>query len=157
VLSTCHKPENNKRVHVAGMEMDPVNMWEKLAAVHVQKVSGVRFNALDALLTIRKSPDNSLSSVVAGVNFLLQDIKALCLEGYSMVNLNNDFFAMAMIYALGPGYAKFASSLVHFNPTCSEVWVISQELSLLEFSMFLSFVQTSSQSYILHSIRQSTS
>jgi hypothetical protein len=29
-----------QRVHVAGVEMDPVKMWEKLAAVYVQKVSG---------------------------------------------------------------------------------------------------------------------
>jgi hypothetical protein len=57
--------EPSQRVHVVGVEMDPVNMWEKLAAVHVQKVSGARFNALDALLAVRKSPDGSLSSVVA--------------------------------------------------------------------------------------------
>jgi hypothetical protein len=57
--------ELGQRVHVAGVEMDPVKMWEKLAAVHVQKVSDARFNALDALLAVRKSPDKFLPSVVA--------------------------------------------------------------------------------------------
>jgi hypothetical protein len=78
---------NNKRVHVAGVEMDPVKMWEKLAAVHVQKVCGVQFNTLDAFLAVRKSPDKSLPSVVARVNSLLQDLKALCSEGYTIDNL----------------------------------------------------------------------
>jgi hypothetical protein len=57
--------EPGQRVHVAGVEMDPVKMWEKLAVVHVQKVSGARFSALDALLAVRKSADESLPSVVA--------------------------------------------------------------------------------------------
>jgi hypothetical protein len=57
--------EPGQRVHVAGVEMDPVKMWEKLAAVHVQKVSGAQFNTLDTLLAVRKSPDDSLPSVVA--------------------------------------------------------------------------------------------
>jgi hypothetical protein len=69
--------EPGQRVHVAGVEIDPVKMWEKLAAVHVQKISGVRFNTLDALLAIRKSPDESLPSMVARVDFLLQDLKSI--------------------------------------------------------------------------------
>jgi hypothetical protein len=113
--------EPGQRVHVAGVEMDPVKMWEKLAAVHVQKVSGAQFNALDALLAIRKSPDKSLPSVVARVDSLLQDLKALRPEGYIMDNLNDDLSAMAMIRALGPDYTEFASSLARFDPTRSEV------------------------------------
>jgi hypothetical protein len=113
--------EPGQRVHVARVEIDPVMMWEKLAAVHVQKVSGTRFNALDTLLAVRKSLDESLPSVVARVDFLLQDLKALCPEGYTIDNLDNDLSAMAMIHILGPEYTKSASSLVHFNPTCSEV------------------------------------
>jgi hypothetical protein len=108
-------------VHVAGVEMDPVKMSEKSAAVHVRKVSGARFNALDALLAVRKPADESLPSVIARVDFLLQDLKALCPEGYTMDNLNDDLSAMAMICALGPEYTKFASSLVHFDPTRSKV------------------------------------
>jgi hypothetical protein len=113
--------EPGQRVHVVGVEMDPVKMWEKLAAVHVQKVSSVCFNALDALLAVRKSTDESLPSVVTQVDSLLQDLKALRPEGYTMDNLNDDLSAMAMICALGPKYTKFASSLVCFDPTRSEV------------------------------------
>jgi hypothetical protein len=113
--------EPGQRVHVAGVEMDLVKMREKLAAVRVWKVSGAQFNTLDALLTVRKSPDKSLPSVVAQADSLLQDLKALCPEGYTMGNLNDDLSAMAMIHALGPEYAKFASSLVRFDPTHSEV------------------------------------
>jgi hypothetical protein len=32
--------ELGQRLHVVGVEIDPVKMWEMLAAVHVQKVSG---------------------------------------------------------------------------------------------------------------------
>jgi hypothetical protein len=52
---------------------------------------------------------------------LLQDLKSHHPKGYSMDNFNNDLSAMAMIRALGPEYAKFASSLVHFDPTRSEI------------------------------------
>jgi hypothetical protein len=38
-----------------------------------------------------------------------------------MDNLDSDLSAMAMICALGPEYAEFASSLVHFDPTHLEV------------------------------------
>jgi hypothetical protein len=38
-----------------------------------------------------------------------------------MDNLNDDLSAMAMIRTLGPEYTEFASSLIRFNPTRSEV------------------------------------
>jgi hypothetical protein len=59
--------------------------------------------------------------VVARVDSLLQDLKALRPEGYTMDNLDDDLSAMAMIRALGPEYAEFASSLVRFDPIRSEV------------------------------------
>jgi hypothetical protein len=73
------------------------------------------------LLAIKKSPDESLPSVVARVDSLLQDLKAIRPEGYTIDNLDNNLSAMAMIHALGSEYAEFASSLVCCDPTRSEV------------------------------------
>ena len=42
-------------------------MWDALQRVHIQKQAGTRFNAYDALLNIRKTPDETLQSLVARV------------------------------------------------------------------------------------------
>ncbi|EIN04462.1 hypothetical protein PUNSTDRAFT_76114, partial [Punctularia strigosozonata HHB-11173 SS5] len=113
--------EPGQRVHVVGIEMDPVKMWAKLAEVHLQKVSGARFNALDALLTVRKGADESLPSLIARVDSLHQELKALRPERYSIADLDDDLAAMSMLHSLGPEYAEFTSSLVRFNPSRSNV------------------------------------
>jgi hypothetical protein len=88
---------------------------------NILKVSGVHSNALDALLAIKKLYDKSLPSVVAQVNSLLQDLKTLHPEGYSMDNLNDDLSTMTIIHALDLEHNKIAFSLVCFDFTCSEV------------------------------------
>ncbi|EIN04321.1 hypothetical protein PUNSTDRAFT_37496, partial [Punctularia strigosozonata HHB-11173 SS5] len=92
--------EPGQRVHVVGIEMDPVKMWAKLAEVHLQKVSGARFNALDALLAVRKGADESLPSLIARVDSLHQELKALCPERYSIADLDDDLAAMSMLRSL---------------------------------------------------------
>jgi hypothetical protein len=51
-------------------------MWSKLEAVHLQKHPGTRFNAYDALFSIRKADDETLSALTRAET-AMQDIKAL--------------------------------------------------------------------------------
>ena len=37
--------ESDQRIHFQGVEDDPVQIWSKLAAVHVSKRPAMRFNA----------------------------------------------------------------------------------------------------------------
>jgi hypothetical protein len=47
-------------------------MWEALHNVHIQKQAGTRFNAYDALLNIRKAPDETLQSLIGCVTAAMQ-------------------------------------------------------------------------------------
>ena len=113
--------EPSQRVHVVGIEMDPVKMWAKLESVHRQKVSGARFNALDALLAVRKGPEESLPSIIARVDSCMQELKSLRPDHYTITELDDDLAAMAMIRSLGPEYIEFSSSLVRYDPSRSDV------------------------------------
>ncbi len=60
--------EDNQKVHFASISDDPVKMWAALAAVHLQKRPGARFNAYDDLFSIRKQEDESLQSLMNRVD-----------------------------------------------------------------------------------------
>ncbi len=62
--------EDNQKVHFASISDDPVKMWAALAAVHLQKRPGARFNAYDDLFSIRKQEDESLQSLMNRVDTL---------------------------------------------------------------------------------------
>lgn len=52
--------ESEQRVHLNGLEDDPLEIWAKLESVHLMKRPGARFNAYDDLFSIRKRSDESL-------------------------------------------------------------------------------------------------
>ena len=45
--------EPGQRVHIQGLEDDPVKMWEALRRVYVQQMAGTCFNAYDTLFNIQ--------------------------------------------------------------------------------------------------------
>ena len=49
--------------HLEAIRDDPIAMWAKLEAVHMQKRPGTRFNTYNALLSLSKQEDESLSSL----------------------------------------------------------------------------------------------
>ncbi|TDL27179.1 hypothetical protein BD410DRAFT_812260 [Rickenella mellea] len=104
--------EPSQRVHIRGMEEDPIKMWEKLAEVHVQKRPGVRFNAYDVLFNIRKKEDESLVSLMGRVDTAIQDIKALRTKDFKLEDADDELTCMAMIRALPADYSSFVSSLL---------------------------------------------
>jgi hypothetical protein len=56
--------EESQKVHVKDVKSDPVKMWSKLKAVHVQQKPGARFNAYETLLGVRKHNEESLSDLM---------------------------------------------------------------------------------------------
>jgi hypothetical protein len=46
------KPD--QRVHIKGLEDNPIEMWKKLETVHIVKQAGARFNSYDNFFSIRK-------------------------------------------------------------------------------------------------------
>ncbi|KAI0072021.1 hypothetical protein K474DRAFT_1605896 [Panus rudis PR-1116 ss-1] len=44
--------DKDQRVHLAGIEDDPVKIWVKLEEIHMEKGAGTRFNAYDDLFSI---------------------------------------------------------------------------------------------------------
>ncbi|EIN07608.1 hypothetical protein PUNSTDRAFT_69803, partial [Punctularia strigosozonata HHB-11173 SS5] len=49
----------SQHVHFTGIELDAPLIWGKLQSVHLQKVSGAHYNALDAVFAVRRQPDES--------------------------------------------------------------------------------------------------
>ena len=57
----------DQRMHLSGIEEDPVKMWTALQSAHVLKRPGARFNAYDALFSIRKKDGESLESLTTRI------------------------------------------------------------------------------------------
>ena len=55
--------EREQQTHLEAIRDDPGAMWRKLEAVHMQKRPGTRFNTYNALLSLSKAEDESLSSL----------------------------------------------------------------------------------------------
>ena len=45
--------KSDQRVHIKGLEDDPVEMWKKLETVNVVKQAGARFNSYDNFFSIK--------------------------------------------------------------------------------------------------------
>ena len=60
--------EHEQRIHLGGIESNPIAIWAKLESVHLAQRPGARFNAYDALFSIRKHPDESLQALMNRVD-----------------------------------------------------------------------------------------
>ena len=69
--------EPSQRVHVKGIEEDPVKMWASLESVHLQKCPSTRFNAMDALFSIRLQENKSLTSLITRIDGAMHRIQSL--------------------------------------------------------------------------------
>ena len=64
--------DQQQRVHLSGIEDDPIQIWRKLEEVHMNKQAGTRFNAYDDLFSIRLAESESLSSLIVGLGLISQ-------------------------------------------------------------------------------------
>ena len=69
--------EREQQTHLEAIRDDPEAMWVKLESVHMQKRPGTRFNTYNALLSLSKLEDESLSSLSTRTSQLKSDMKAL--------------------------------------------------------------------------------
>src|SRR5579859_1426480 len=104
--------EDSQKVHIKQEMGDPVAMWRKLDSVHLQKKPGARFNAYEALLSVRKREDESLSDLMGRADKAMQDIKALRPASFTIDDLDQELLSMSLIRALPAEYNSFVSSLL---------------------------------------------
>ena len=90
----------SQKVHFQGISDDPCAMWKKLESVHLQKCSGARFNAYDALFGIKKASDESLSALMARVDSQIEQIQNLRPVGFTLEDMDKELVCMTLIRAL---------------------------------------------------------
>src|SRR5713101_5320308 len=104
--------EHEQRVHLGGIEDNPVEIWSKLEGVHVAKRPGARFNAYDELFSIRKHPEESLQALINRVDESMWKIANLCPKEFTLKHLDEELACMALIRSLPEEYSHFSSSLL---------------------------------------------
>ncbi|KAJ3489721.1 hypothetical protein NLI96_g1948 [Meripilus lineatus] len=103
--------EPEQRTHVVGLEDDPVAIWKKLEAVHLQKRPGSRFLSYDHFFSIQKKEDETLTSLMTRIDEAMIQVKNLRPDKFSLDDLDQELVCMAMIRAFPAEYDSFASSL----------------------------------------------
>jgi len=105
--------EDGQKTHIKGVEGDPKQIWEKLAAAHTSNRPIVRFNAYDDFFSLRKKPDQTLSQTATLVEEAMQRIQGLRPTDFTLEKLDEELIVMAMIRAIaGDEYQSFISSLL---------------------------------------------
>ncbi|KAG1786729.1 uncharacterized protein HD556DRAFT_1434626 [Suillus plorans] len=108
--------EEQAKLHFEDFQDDPIKIWITLESTHVQQLPAPRFNTWDDFFTIRKRPDESLSTLIARIEEGMAKIQKLhpqdSSKPYSLSDLDAELVSMAMICALGKDYVQFASSLI---------------------------------------------
>ncbi|KAG1787608.1 uncharacterized protein HD556DRAFT_1434386 [Suillus plorans] len=107
----------DQRLHFEDVQDDPIKIWTTLESTHVQQLPATCFNAWNDFFTIRKRPDESLSTLIARIEEGMAKIQRLRPQDSSkpysrLSDLDAELVSMAMIRALGENYAQFASSLI---------------------------------------------
>ncbi|KXN86136.1 hypothetical protein AN958_10438 [Leucoagaricus sp. SymC.cos] len=105
--------EPEQRVHFANRE-DPVDMWESLKGVHLQRCPRTCFNTYNDLFNIRKAKDESLQTLINRVeDYCMKKIKDLRLDTFDLKILNEELAFMTLIHVLpAEEYSSFTSSLL---------------------------------------------
>src|SRR5205823_2903190 len=101
-----------QRAHIEGIEDDPLAIWAKLASIHVQKKPGARSNAYDDFFSIRKHPDESLTSLISRIDQSMQKIHQLRPRSFTLATLDDELTCMTMIRALPEEYSTLTSSML---------------------------------------------
>ena len=104
--------EHEQRVHLGGIETDPIKIWSKLETVHLNKRPGTRFNAYDDLFSIRKQPEESLQSLMNRVDEAMRKIVNLRPKNFTLEKLDEELTCMSLIRSLPEEYNNFTSSLL---------------------------------------------
>src|SRR3981189_656743 len=104
--------EHEQRVHLGGIETDPIKIWSKLETVHLNKRPGTRFNAYDDLFSIRKQPEESLQSLMNRVDEAMRKIVNLRPKNFTLEKLDEELACMSLIRSLPEEYNNFTSSLL---------------------------------------------
>ena len=106
----CLDPQ--QRVHIEGLEDDPISMWNTLARVHLHKQAGTRFNAYSDLFNIVKKEDESLQSLMNRTSLAMTSIKNLRPKEYTLSSLDDELEIMTLVRALPDDYSNFSSALL---------------------------------------------
>jgi hypothetical protein len=111
-----------QRMHIDAVQDDPVKIWTTLASIHLQQHPGARFNVWDDFFSIRKQPDESLSTLIARIEDGMSKIKELRPTGgktaYTIQDLDAELICMTMVHSLGEEYSHFGyKGWKFYNPT----------------------------------------
>ncbi|EIN12362.1 hypothetical protein PUNSTDRAFT_130615 [Punctularia strigosozonata HHB-11173 SS5] len=123
VIGTIKEPSAGDPEHITYLEKSAQAAGAMFLAVDASqhKVSGARYNALDAVFAVRKQPDESLPSLASRVDTLVQTFKDLCPDSYTLEQLLADLAAMSMLRSLPQEYDSFTSGLIQRDATKSEI------------------------------------
>ncbi|KAJ3473511.1 hypothetical protein NLI96_g12966 [Meripilus lineatus] len=80
--------EPDQRTHIVGLENNPVAIWKKLVAVHLQKHPGSRFLSYDHFFSIQKKEDETLTSLMTRIDEAMVQVKNLCPDKFSLDDLD---------------------------------------------------------------------
>ncbi|KAL7278649.1 hypothetical protein ACG7TL_007650 [Trametes sanguinea] len=104
--------EREQQTHLEAIRDDPGAMWTKLESVHMQKRPGTRFNTYNALLSLSKADDESLSTLLTRASQLKSDMKALRPADFDLSKLDDELVLMALIRALPAEYNTLRQTLL---------------------------------------------
>ncbi|EPS96432.1 hypothetical protein FOMPIDRAFT_1025368 [Fomitopsis schrenkii] len=104
--------EREQQTHLEAIRDNPEAMWVKLESVHMQKRPGTCFYTYNALLSISKLEDESLSSLSKRASQLKSDMKALRPDDFDIAKLNDKLALMALIRALPSEYTSLRQTLL---------------------------------------------
>ncbi|CDO77458.1 hypothetical protein BN946_scf184864.g5 [Trametes cinnabarina] len=104
--------EREQQTHLEAIRDDPGAMWRKLESVHMQKCPGTRFNTYNALLSLSKADNESLSTLSMRASQLKSDMKALRPADFDLSKLDDELVLMALIRALPAEYNALRQTLL---------------------------------------------
>ncbi|KAF7377306.1 Integrase catalytic domain-containing protein [Mycena sanguinolenta] len=121
----------SQKVHVKGMEENPVSMWQALEKIHRQKKPGARFAAYNHLFSIQKLPEETLTALIGRVDDAITLIQDLRPAAHTLTDLDGELASMAMIRALPEEYQSFRSSLFLLpqldKATVTEAFILEEQ------------------------------
>jgi hypothetical protein len=104
--------EDGQKLHLRGIEGDPVAMWKKLELVHLSKKPGMRFSSYDSLFSICLCPNEDLADLITCVSTAVAALQEQRPDKFTIQDLDDELHSMTLIRALPSDYNLLKDSLM---------------------------------------------
>ncbi|KIY68249.1 hypothetical protein CYLTODRAFT_443449 [Cylindrobasidium torrendii FP15055 ss-10] len=103
--------DESQQEAIRKVSSNPERMWDTLQELHEQQKPSSRYAALEALLSVRKTEDESLTTYLGRITALMSQYRALRPSDFTLGKFEDEMACVTALRGLDESYANFQANI----------------------------------------------